>query len=61
MRSDLLHEQHGKWEPHLYPFVTPFWPAYRPETFRRRLDLPSEKTKRYVTIHMSESGEFLTI
>ena len=32
VRAD--HYEKQQWEPHLHTFVTPFWPAYRPNTLK---------------------------
>ena len=44
VRPDCFHEQ--QWDPRVYPFVTPFWPAYRPVKLRDRRYL-SGKTVDY--------------
>lgn len=32
VRGDHFEEQRGQWEKHLFPFVTRFWPSYRPKS-----------------------------
>ncbi|MCB0397759.1 MAG: hypothetical protein KDD36_13975 [Flavobacteriales bacterium] len=39
----VIADQHKKqtWHKHLHPFVTPFWPAYRPQSANTKTEFPT--------------------